>query len=149
MWEIDILLQITAFLKAVVLGAIFCVFADLVRSFEGVLGLNLFFTLVVDGVASLICAVVTFCFFIATTLGEIRFYVILGVVIGFIILRKTLSYYLCNIIIKFLNFVIQCLRILSDFSQKNLKKLFTIFKSMKKVRFFSKKRLLFKKRLEN
>ena len=73
------------------LGAIFCIIYDVIRAFRKVC-LNSFFTITVTDIFLWVFyAFVTFIFLIARTDGEIRGYVLVGEMLGFIIIRISVS----------------------------------------------------------
>ena len=149
MWEISTFLQISSFFKALCFGCILCVVADIVRTIERVLKMPLLIVLFVDSLVSFSAALCTFCFLLATTLGEIRFYVLFGIGCGFLLFRKTLSRYICTGVSFGVHFFIICTVWLQNFFKKMLKSVFNfVGKVVNKVNFI-KKRFLFKKRLEN
>ena len=91
MWEINNYDQIISFLLSICLGAIFCFIYDIIRAARRVC-LNSFFAItVVDILLWVFYAFVTFIFLIARTDGEIRGYVLVGEMLGFIILRISVS----------------------------------------------------------
>ena len=94
MWEINNYDQIISFLLSVCLGAVFCLIYDIIRAARKVC-LNSFLAItVVDFLLWIFYAFVTFIFLIARTDGEIRGYVLIGEMLGFIILRISLSHLL-------------------------------------------------------
>lgn len=103
MWEIDIKLQLLGFLRAVALGAVFCVFYDFFRALRKHTSSSTFEVLLEDILYFAVCAPVIFCFLLATTNGEIRFFVFLGIILGFITVRLTIS----KAIVKALAFLIE------------------------------------------
>ena len=76
---------------ALLLGAILCFFYDIIRVTR-LLGANSFFAVFTGDILFwLLSALSTFIFLIATTNGEIRGYVILSSVIGFLLYRFTIG----------------------------------------------------------
>lgn len=91
MWEISNYNQIISFLLSLGLGAVFCVIYDVVRAVRRV-GFNSSFAITVgDILLWVFYAFVTFIFLIARTDGEIRGYVLLGELLGFMTLRISVS----------------------------------------------------------
>lgn len=139
MWEIDIAKQAVSFLEALCLGVLFCILFDILRSVQSVFKFKTVFLFFTDFLVTFICALAAFCFLLATTLGEIRFYVILGIGLGFILIRKTIS----KFVIKFLSAVFATLlkgkATVSQFLRKILKKSTTFIKNIKNYLKNSKK----------
>ena len=91
MWEIDNLSQLIAFLLSVAVGCVFCLIYDIFRAVRKSFkqsGVAVFFE---DILYSFICAVLSFCFLLSTTGGELRVFVFVGMGIGFSVCRFTLS----------------------------------------------------------
>lgn len=101
MWEINITDQIITFGLSLCLGALLCVFYDIIRALRKA-GFNsftaVFFT---DIIFWLFSAFVTFIFLIVRTNGEIRGYVLLSELLGFILFRISLS----KLLFKMLSFI--------------------------------------------
>ena len=91
MWEIDIKLQLLNFFRSGLLGMLFCIFYDFLRAVRRNSTPSAIRVLFQDIFYFLVLAPVTFCFFLAATNGEIRSFVFIGIIGGFIILRYTLS----------------------------------------------------------
>lgn len=91
MWEINITTQALTFLYAVILGALLCIFYDIIRAFRKA-GLNgnisVFIT---DILFWLVNTFLTFVFLMATTNGQFRVFVLVAELIGFVICRLSLS----------------------------------------------------------
>lgn len=102
MWEINILNQVTAFLYSLLLGGIFCVFYDILRSVRKMTESSFTAVLIEDILYFTVCAPITFCFLLATTNGELRAFVLIGIVLGFTVVRVTVS----SFILKIFTFII-------------------------------------------
>lgn len=100
MWEIDIKLQLLAFLRSVGLGVIFCILYDVLRAIRKIGNSSDILVFAEDILYFLICAPITFCFLLATTNGELRGFVFFGIISGFLLMRITVSKYILNILIK-------------------------------------------------
>lgn len=91
MWEISNSLQTVCFLWSIITGVILSVFYDVLSSLRKA-GLNsdiaIFFQ---DIFFFIIASPVIFLFLLATTNGEVRFYIIFGIIIGFFSFKLTLS----------------------------------------------------------
>lgn len=91
MWEISVLSQAATVFLSILLGAVICTFYDLIRATRKA-GANSFFAVFIgDIVFWLVSAVVVFLFLVATTNGEIRGYVLLFAVVGFLLYRLTIG----------------------------------------------------------
>lgn len=101
MWEINNSLQILSFLRSLILGVLLCVLYDFIKSARLTVDFSDITIFLQDIIYSCISAFVTFIFLLSVTNGEMRGYVILGILVGFIISRFTLSRLLC----KFLKFI--------------------------------------------
>lgn len=93
MWEIDIKFQLLTFLFACILGAIYSAFYDVFRALRLVKNQKPFTIFLEDLFYFLTLAFVTFFYLLAFTNGEVRFYVIIGIVLGFIAFYILLSKY--------------------------------------------------------
>ena len=106
MWEISNSLQAVCFLRAIILGLILSLFYDIFSSLRK-LGLNSFFAVLIEDIIFFAVATpVVFLFLMATTNGEVRLYIIIGIIIGFLILKLTLSKLIVFVLYKLL-FVIK------------------------------------------
>jgi len=91
MWEINSNLQILSFLYSVLTGGIFCFIYDLFKSLRSKLKFSAVSVFFQDIFYSAIISVIAFCFFLIFVNGEIRSYILLGFLIGFLIFRATIS----------------------------------------------------------
>lgn len=98
MWEIDVKLQIISFLRSMCLGVIFCILYDLFRAIRKNTASTIAEVFVEDLLFFLICTPIVFCFLLATTNGMLRAYVFLGIVLGFLLFRITLSRFTVKIL---------------------------------------------------
>ena len=91
MWEITNLGQSTAFLWSVLLGGALSVVYDLFRLDRLIFNRSVFAVAIEDVLFFVISAISIFCLQLITTNGQIRTFIFVGVIIGFLILRFTLS----------------------------------------------------------
>jgi spore cortex biosynthesis protein YabQ len=98
MWEINNNLQILGFLRSVALGGIFCVLYDILRSLRKTFRCSDFSVFWQDIFYFTLCAPVTFCFLLAITNGELRAYVFFAIMLGFVVIRLTLSFLILRIL---------------------------------------------------
>ncbi len=99
MWEINNNLQLLSFLYSCVLGFIFEIFYDLFRALRIVKPHNNLAVFFEDIIFFLIIAIASFIFLLSVTNGEIRAYIILGIIIGFMLFYRFVSRWF----LKFLN----------------------------------------------
>ena len=91
MWEIDNNLQAVSFLRAVLFGFIFCFLYDFLRAIRK-FGLNSNIKVFIEDLTFFaVVSPITFCFLISTTNGELRFFIIMGIIAGFLVFRAVLS----------------------------------------------------------
>ncbi len=121
------------FARSVVLGILFCLIYDIFRAFRKVIKyspVSIFFQ---DLVYSLAIAFVTFTFLLSVTNGELRGFVFVGIGIGFIISRVSLSI----VIVRFFKLVIS---IIYGLFSKVSKRFYTTFdRLIENICEFSKK----------
>ncbi len=144
MWEINLSNQIISFILSLCLGSILCVLYDFIRAMRKV-GFNsflaVFFT---DVLFWIVTAFVTFIFLIARTNGEIRGFVLLGELFGFIVFRLTFSRLILKIFLfiakiavflfgKINNIIVMLYVVFENTSKKLMLYFSTAFKSVKKV----------------
>ena len=113
MWEISNQLQLLSFFRASVLGGIYCLAYDLLRGYRKVnegSAISVFFQ---DLIYFLLITPVTFCFLLATTNGELRLYIFSGIVLGFVLIRLTLSKLFVLMIKIFFGFISRLLSLIS------------------------------------
>ena len=115
MWEISNLNQISSFLRSILLGGIFCIIFDVFRSIRKEFNNSVYAVFAEDLLCFSIWAPVTFCFLLATTNGELRFYVFFGIISGFWIFRFALSPLLLVFITSILKFFTLIIRFISEF----------------------------------
>ena len=138
MWEISNSGQAFSFLLAVVLGGIFCLFFDVFRSIRKNFEHSILAVFAEDILYFAVITPITFCFLLATTNGELRFYVFFAMLLGFIITRLTVSRV-------FMALVCGLLRLLSLFSKAFygfLRKVKVIFENFFKKALNIRKKLL-------
>lgn len=105
MWEISSTGQLISVFSSIVLGAILCVFYDFLRAMRKA-GSNSFLAVTAGDIFFFVLS--AFCFFLlslARTDGEIRGYMLLSTLLGFILCRITLSkavFFIFTTLLKFL-----------------------------------------------
>lgn len=91
MWEISVYNQILTFAWSLVLGALWCFTYDIICSMRRVYVWARWIVFISDVLLWVIYAFVTFIFLISRTNGEIRSYVLLGEILGFLVFRIVAS----------------------------------------------------------
>lgn len=91
MWEISNLSQLSGFLYSVIIGVIFGFIYDVLRALRIVKSFKNISVFFQDVFYFIIIANMTFIFFLAVTKGEIRLYILIGVLVGFLAYFFTLS----------------------------------------------------------
>ena len=99
MWEISNTAQIFTFMYSICLGIIFCVFYDVFRSLRKSIKFSSIVIFFQDILYFFIISIITFIFLLSLTNGEIRGFVIFGILIGFLLCYFTFS----KILLKFLS----------------------------------------------
>ena len=151
MWEINNSLQTICFLRALVLGVFLCLLYDFFGSLRKAGISSDFAVFIQDILFFIIASPLIFIFLLATTNGEIRLYIILGIAIGFLIFKMTVSKLLVFLLSKFF----KALFFVSGFVNRGINGFFVaiskLFKSFfeKTLTFFKKSLKSFKKGLKN
>ncbi len=91
MWEISNIGQSTAFLWSVLLGGMLSVVYDIFRLDRMIFKRSVLAVALEDVLFFIITAMSIFCLQLVTTNGQIRSFIFIGIIVGFIILRLTLS----------------------------------------------------------
>lgn len=114
MWEIGVSNQVFTFLLSILLGFVFCILYDFLRSIRKA-GFNSYIaTLITDIIYWVIIAFVTFLFLLARTNGEIRGYVLISALLGFIAFRLTLSKLLFGTLCFVMRFTVKVVRFIHN-----------------------------------
>ena len=106
MWEINNALQLLNFFRSVILGMLFCVFYDFITAIRRNSIENTLRVFFYDLFYFAICAPTLFCFLLATTNGELRGFIFIGIFIGFIIARVTVSPFIVKWLSAFLKVIL-------------------------------------------
>ena len=144
MWEINNNNQIITFLLSLCLGAICCAIYDIVRALRKVCLNSLLAITVGDILLWVFYALLTFIFLIARTNGEIRGYVLICELFGFILFRISVSKFLysflkflfegINAVIQKINKILGAFYIkIEHFTYKAVKFIIKILKRVKKL----------------
>lgn len=91
MWEISNIGQSTAFLWSMLLGGILSVVYDIFRLDRMIFKRSVLAVALEDVLFFIISAISIFCLQLVTTNGQMRGFIFIGIIIGFLILRLTLS----------------------------------------------------------
>lgn len=92
MWEISNSLQLLSMLRAMGMGVLLCAFYDILRAMRKVSYFKSITVFFQDTVFSLVSAFAVFIFLLSVTNGELRAYILFGMVLGFILCRFSFSY---------------------------------------------------------
>ena len=91
MWEIDIGEQLLFFGRSIVLGVIYCLSYDVLRALRRIVKISDISVSVQDIIFFIVISPITFLYLLAATNGELRFYIFIGIFLGFIISFYSLS----------------------------------------------------------
>ena len=91
MWEIDNFSQAVSFLYSIILGIFFSAFYDIFRSLRLVKTQTSLAVFLQDIIYFLTTAIATFIYLLALTNGEVRAYVLIGILLGFLLFLFTVS----------------------------------------------------------
>lgn len=103
MWEIHTSDQLLTFGYALILGAILCVIYDLLRAHRIANHCGAITVFIADLAFWIAAAFMTFLFLLARTKGELRGYVLVAELIGFVIFRLTFSKLLFSVLLAIFN----------------------------------------------
>ena len=121
MWEISNSLQIIGFLRAVILGGGFCVFYDFLRALRRS-GFNSDFAVFIQDILYFIILLpITFCFLLALTNGELRAYFFVGIAVGFLVIRISVS----KLVLKIFVLIFSVLKKIYSVCKKMINKIFS------------------------
>ena len=141
MWEISLSWQVISFLYALAVGAFLALFYDIFRSIRKGKKCNAVAVFFQDVFFWVVATFITFLLLIARCNGEIRGYVLIGEVIGFLLYHFTLSRFIhpvfvfivsavqkfyklyFNVLSRFSDFLLKKIRFLFVFVKKTVKKL--------------------------
>ena len=102
MWEISNTHQLINFGWSVVLGIIFCTLYDVLKAIRKVISFSAISIFFQDIFFSLALAFTTFTYLLSVTNGELRGFIFVGIVVGFVLARVTFSI----IFVRFLKWII-------------------------------------------
>lgn len=136
MQGIDVSAQIVTFLLSMALGAVLCLFYDILRVLH-MTSVNGFVEVIVsDLIFWLVAAMATYCFLLIRCLGQIRFYVLFGILVGFLAVHFTVS----SVFMKIMRFVFNAISAVLGFIRKTALLIFSpIIRFLKKLSFKVKK----------
>ena len=139
MSNIDISAQTLSFLYSLLFGAALSVCYDFIRVLHKKAVCSVLAIQIMDVLFFVISAFITFCFLMIYAKGQIRLYLLLGELLGFLLWSLTLSTFLQKIVVVLFDFLNKILRLI-------LKPFFILEKQSKKLVFSLKnKRKLAKK----
>ena len=120
MWEIDNYLQLLSFLRALLLGSILCGLYDIIRAIRQIKALTYAIIFWQDFFYFVFISPIIFCFLLATTNGEVRGFILFGIVAGFFITRFSLSKFLLKVLIFLLSIIEYIYKFLNKYFNKIL-----------------------------
>ncbi len=120
--EITLFSQTTFFLLSILLGAALSLLFDVIRVVNAVLKDNLRRVFFEDIFYFIISAVVTFIYILIVNMGEIRIYIIVGEIIGWVLYRFTIGNFIFKIVLIVVNFMIKWLKKINKFLISKLPK---------------------------
>lgn len=139
MWEINSNFQVLSFLYSLCLGGIFSLIYDVFKAIRLALRFSTILTFIADILYFLIICFMSFCFFLATTGGEIRAYILIGFIIGFFTIRFILSDIIVKILSKLIKWILKILSVSDTAINGLIDKIYAIFSSIfKKLSYFFK-----------
>lgn len=113
MWEINNISQAVSFLYSIILGIFFSAFYDIFRSLRLLKKQTTLAVFLQDIIYFLIIAIVTFICLLSLTNGEVRAYILIGILLGFLLFLFTISKFfiialsfILKIFFKFLSIVL-------------------------------------------
>ncbi len=141
MWEITVKSQLISFLCAVVVGIFLSFYFDFFRTLRRSFKHNKITVFIEDIIFFLVAAFVTFLLLMARCNGEVRTYVIISIILGFIIYRITLSRLLLPVAVFLLKFFIKILNKTGSIITKSVLFIIKNAKKLLKIRNRDKKTL--------
>ena len=146
MWEINLQNQITTFLLSSALGIIICIVYDVVRAYRCAARSSKLSVFLGDVFLCVVSAFVTFIFLIARTNGEVRLYVLIGELLGFVLFRGLLSRVWYKLVFKFFSLVFNFNKMIFAFVTRIIQSSEKFFYNL--FSFFSKKGALATKNIK-
>lgn len=99
MWEISNNSQLFNFLLAIIAGMIFSVFYDVFRAVRICFTFKDLTVAVQDIIYFLFVSLATFCLLLITVNGQIRGYILFGIIVGFVVFKLLFSKYITKIFV--------------------------------------------------
>ena len=150
MWEISNSFQLFSFLISLVFGAVYCLAYDFIRALRQSRDISDLTVFIQDIIYFTLISFVTFFLLMALSNGEVRGYIIIGIILGFSICFVTLS-----------RFTLKLLNVIFNFFEKSAEKIIDlvnrffdivwvfICKTIKKCgKMLNKSKKIFKKHLK-
>ena len=101
--------QVSTFLTAMVIGVVLCLLYECFRVVNALLKFNEKRVFFEDIIYFILCAILTFLHILVTNQGEIRIYIILGQLTGWLIYRFTIGRIVYPFILKVLAIILPCM----------------------------------------
>ncbi len=102
---VDVEGQVVSFLLSILLGAVFCIMYDLLRSLHKLYIKGFAEVFVLDLLFWFVCAIITYLFLVIYCNGIVRGFVVIGALMGFLAVRIILSKYILLIFTFVLKFI--------------------------------------------
>ncbi len=118
MWEISNNTQLYSFLISCLFGIGYCIFYDMFRAIRKVKKHSAVVVFFEDIIYFSIIGIVTFLLQLAFSAGEIRFYLLFGIFLGFLIWNFTVSKFLIRLLVFLITSIIKAYKTVYIFSNK-------------------------------
>lgn len=141
MWEIDLYDQITTFLLSLSLGAVFALvfyFGEAVRVANNISKIRIWIN---DISYFAVSAIITYCFLLSRSNGEIRGYIIVGIVLGWWLFKIVFSKHFVKFLTIIINSINKILGKISNATGKIILKLYIFLRKTFKKRQFQEKKV--------
>lgn len=123
MWEISNNTQLYSFFISCIFGIGYCIFYDIFRSLRKVKKHSAIVVFLEDIIYFSIIGIVTFLLQLAFSAGEIRLYLLFGILLGFIVWNFTVSKFLIMILVFLIKYIMKTFKVAYIFLDKIFKQL--------------------------
>ncbi|MBR6510308.1 MAG: spore cortex biosynthesis protein YabQ [Clostridia bacterium] len=150
MWEISNSFQVLSFFRGLFLGSFLGFLYDFWRAVRKAKNFGTFSVFIQDFSYFLIISPIIFSYFLSLTNGEIRAFVFIAIIFGFIIYRGTLSVLIFKLLILFFKLIFLNFTRLNSFLYRMFDSFFAFFDKISDffISFFKKTRIYWKKVLK-
>ncbi len=133
MWEISVTGQVSAFLWAILLGSSLCLFYDGFRLFYALSHCKAWLSFLLDVIYWAIAAFIVFSFFLIFFAGQIRGFVFLPILAGFLLYRSIFSRLLFGKVLALFRRLLIVLRKISAFLWRRIDQIAAFFQKILKI----------------